>query len=83
MARINASYWSWMNRINSDWFLTDFHQRRYETFIGFVRDDLEWLKIVYFIYFYIEFNTRIFTSLQQQFQQNSIKSFWVAYTYFY
>ena len=32
-----------MNRIKPDWFLTVFHQTRYKTFFGLVRNDSHWL----------------------------------------
>ena len=39
-------HWDWclgINRIRSDWFLTVFHQTRYKTFFGLVRNDSHWL----------------------------------------
>ena len=62
--RIDASDWSGINRIKSDWCLTDFHQTRYKTFFGLVRKQIsEWLGFVR-----IEFLSETFFSSSSKFE---------------
>ena len=40
---IHSDWWTGLNRIRSDRFFTIFHQTRYKTFFGLVRNDSHWL----------------------------------------
>ena len=41
LVRIDALDWTGINRIKSDWFLTDLYRTRFKTFLGLVRNDAE------------------------------------------
>ena len=42
-ARIDSDWCLGINRIKLDWFLTVFHETRYKTFLGLVRNSSDWL----------------------------------------
>ena len=47
LVQIHSDWCLRNNRIRSDWFLTVFHQMRYKTFFGLVRNDSHWLRYRY------------------------------------
>ena len=44
---IHSDWCLGLNRIKSNWFMTGFHQTRYKTFFGLVRNDSHWLGFRY------------------------------------